>query len=99
MIEGGTFEDAELQAARHGAGGTEPIAGPRRSGEAVVGRFCRSNSRSIWTPARLQPIGAGIPEPLIPKPKNMEEAQENMRVEFRIVRVPAEAIQESDFDF
>ncbi|MEM8678676.1 MAG: ABC transporter substrate-binding protein [Planctomycetota bacterium] len=49
--------------------------------------------------SQLQPVGAGILEPVIPKPKTLDEAKENMRVEFRIVRVPAEAINESDFDF
>jgi hypothetical protein len=49
--------------------------------------------------SQMQPVGAGILEPLIPKPASLEEAKENMRVEFRIVRVPAEAIQSSDFDF
>ncbi len=48
---------------------------------------------------QLQPTGAGIAEPLIPKPESLAEARENMRVEFRIVRVPAEALQESDFEF
>ena len=48
---------------------------------------------------QMQPVGAGIMEPVIPKPKSLAEAKENMRVEFRIVRVPAEAIKESDFDF
>ena len=48
---------------------------------------------------QIQPVGAGILEPVIPKPRSMAEAKENMRVEFRIVRVPAEAIKESDFDF
>jgi len=49
--------------------------------------------------SQIQPVGAGITEPLIAKPKNIEEAKQNMRVEFRIVRVPAEAIKQSDFDF
>ena len=49
--------------------------------------------------SQVQPVGAGIMEPVIPKPKNIGEAKENMRVEFRIVRIPAEAIKESDFDF
>ena len=48
---------------------------------------------------QMQPVGAGILEPVIPKPRSLAEAKENMRVEFRIVRVPAEAIKESDFDF
>ncbi len=48
---------------------------------------------------QLQPTGAGVGEPLIAKPANFNEALENMRVEFRIVRVPAEALPESDFAF
>jgi outer membrane protein OmpA-like peptidoglycan-associated protein len=49
--------------------------------------------------SQITPIGAGISDPIIPKPKNLEEAKQNMRVEFRIVRVEAEAINASDFDF
>ncbi len=48
---------------------------------------------------QLKPTGAGIAEPLIPKPANFQDALKNMRVEFRIVRVPAEALNESDFAF
>lgn len=49
--------------------------------------------------SQVQPLGVGIQEPLIAKPKNIEEAKKNMRVEFRIVKVPAEAIKSSDFDY
>ena len=49
--------------------------------------------------SQIQPVGMGITEPVIPKPQSMAQARENMRVEFRIVKVPAEAIKESDFDF
>lgn len=49
--------------------------------------------------SQIIPIGAGISEPIIPKPTSMEEAKENMRVEFRIVKVDAETIAPSDFDF
>jgi ABC-type nitrate/sulfonate/bicarbonate transport system substrate-binding protein len=49
--------------------------------------------------SQIQPFGVGIREPFIAKPKNMEEAKQNMRVEFRLVKVSAEAINQSDFDF
>jgi hypothetical protein len=49
--------------------------------------------------SQIQPIGVGITEPIIPKPSNMAEAEKNMRVEFRLVRVKAEVMNESDFDF
>jgi outer membrane protein OmpA-like peptidoglycan-associated protein len=48
--------------------------------------------------SQIQPVGVGIREPFIAKPSNMEEAQQNMRVEFRLLRVAAEAATQSDFD-
>jgi outer membrane protein OmpA-like peptidoglycan-associated protein len=50
-------------------------------------------------PTQIQPIGVGIREPFVAKPTNMDEAKQNMRVEFRLVRVPAEATTASDFAF
>lgn len=47
----------------------------------------------------LQAVGEGIGDPVIPKPRNSAEARENMRVEFRLLRVTAEASQASEFDF
>ena len=48
---------------------------------------------------QIQTVGVGIAEPIIAKPSNPTEAKTNMRVEFRLVRVPAEAVKQSDFDF
>ena len=48
---------------------------------------------------QIQPVGVGVGEPLIAKPTNMNEARKNMRVEFRLVKVPAEVVKPSDFDF
>ncbi len=49
--------------------------------------------------SQIQPVGVGVAEPLIAKPTNMNEARQNMRVEFRLVKVPAEVVGPSDFDF
>ena len=49
--------------------------------------------------SQMQPQGVGIAEPFIAKPRSMDEAKQNMRVEFRLIRVSAEVTQESDFDF
>jgi ABC-type nitrate/sulfonate/bicarbonate transport system substrate-binding protein len=49
--------------------------------------------------SQIVPIGAGISEPVIPRPRSPDEARENMRVEFRIVKVDAEALSPSDFNF
>ncbi len=49
--------------------------------------------------SQITPVGAGIADPVIAKPANAQQAKENMRVEFRIVKVEAEAMKASDFDF
>ena len=49
--------------------------------------------------SQIQAVGVGIREPFVAKPANMEQAKQNMRVEFRLVRVPAEATKAADFDF
>ncbi len=50
--------------------------------------------------SQFQPMGVGIREPFIAKPRNFEEALQNMRVEFRLIRVDAEVQPgSSDFDF
>jgi len=49
--------------------------------------------------SQIRPVGAGISEPIIAKPVDLTEAKKNMRVEFRIVKVAAEALEPSDFDF
>ena len=49
--------------------------------------------------SQIVPVGAGIMEPVIPKPRNIDEAKENMRVEFRIVKVNPEALTPTDFNF
>ena len=48
---------------------------------------------------QIQPAGVGIREPFIAKPVSIAEASQNMRVEFRLMRVTAEAAIKSDFDF
>lgn len=49
--------------------------------------------------SQIAPVGAGITEPIVAKPKSLDEAKENMRVEFRIVKVDAETIAPTDFNF
>ena len=52
----------------------------------------------VIDPSQIQPVGVGVREPLIPVP-NQDNADVNRRVEFRLVRIEAEAVKESDFDF
>ena len=64
----------------------------------AVGKYAKQLGVELDLSA-LQPVGAGITDPVIPKPTSLTEAKENMRVEFRIVRVQAETLAPSDFDF
>jgi outer membrane protein OmpA-like peptidoglycan-associated protein len=48
---------------------------------------------------QLHPQGVGISDPLVPKPASAAEAANNMRVEFRIIKVSGESLKESEFDF
>ncbi len=64
----------------------------------AVAKFAKQGEVNLDM-SQIVPVGAGVTEPVIPKPRNPEEAKENMRVEFRIVRVDAEAIAPADFNF
>ncbi|TWT94819.1 hypothetical protein Pla108_36700 [Botrimarina colliarenosi] len=64
----------------------------------AIADYARSRDINVNL-SQLQPVGAGISDPVIAKPTNMAEAKQNMRVEFRIVKVNPEALKDSDFDF
>lgn len=49
--------------------------------------------------SQIVPVGAGISQPVVPRPKNINDAEKNMRVEFRIIRVDAESLKPADFDY
>jgi ABC-type nitrate/sulfonate/bicarbonate transport system substrate-binding protein len=49
--------------------------------------------------SQIQPVGVGAREPLVAKPTTVDEARQNMRVEFRLMKVPVEAISTTDFNF
>lgn len=61
-------------------------------------QFAKSKGANLDV-SQVAPVGAGIVDPIIPKPRNLAQAKENMRVEFRIVRVDAEAVAPDEFDF
>ena len=73
----------------------------RRRAEAVRDSvIAYAKDRGLHLDAtQIQPIGAGIREPFIARPGNVQEARQNMRVEFRLLRVTAEAASASDFDY
>ena len=65
--------------------------------DAIVG-FAKEK-QYLLDATQIAPTGLGISKPLIAKPRNLEEAKENMRVEFKLMRVSAEVAKPSDFDF
>ena len=65
--------------------------------DAVV-TFAEKNGYT-FDRSQIQPVGVGVREPLVPKPGDFQEAKQNMRVEFRLIRVPAETVRGTDFDF
>lgn len=64
----------------------------------AIEAFCKANKYQIDMSQAL-PNGVGVSSPINPRPRNMEQAKENMRVVFRVVRVKAEAISPNDFNF
>jgi len=73
----------------------------RSRAEAVLGSIVEyaKGKGLAMDKSQIQPVGVGIREPFVAKPANMDEAKKNMRVEFRVVRVAAEASKPADFDF
>jgi len=73
----------------------------RKRADAVRDSIIQYGKRKGLTldKSQIQAVGVGIREPFIAKPTNMAQAKENMRVEFRLVRVMAEPESKSDFDF
>jgi outer membrane protein OmpA-like peptidoglycan-associated protein len=65
---------------------------------AALVEYARSKGFTI-DQTQIMPVGVGIREPFIAKPSNLDEARQNMRVEFRVIRVAGEAAKPSDFDF
>jgi len=99
LIEGGAFDGVAEHNPREVMQAALNLS--RRRAEAVRDSIVDySTSKGFeLDKSQIQPVGVGIREPFIAKPANMDEAEKNMRVEFRLIRVPAEVIKESDFDF
>ncbi|MBN2589402.1 MAG: ABC transporter substrate-binding protein [Sedimentisphaerales bacterium] len=99
LIDNGSFDGSANHNPREVMNAARNLS--RSRAEAVrdsIVDFARKNNITLDI-SQIQPVGVGVKEPLITKPSNMAEAEQNMRVEFRIIRVNAEAINPSDFDF
>ncbi len=99
LIEKGEFDGAPGHNARATMQAALNLS--RKRAEAVrdsIIKYAASKGVSI-DKTQIQPVGVGVREPFIAKPSSMDEAKQNMRVEFRLIRVEAEATTQSDFDF
>lgn len=65
--------------------------------QAIIDYAKKKNIR--FDPSQLKAVGVGPREPAVAKPADKDEAAKNRRVEFRLVRLPAEAVKKSQFDF
>lgn len=73
----------------------------KRRSEAVresLMEFAREQGINI-DKSQVQTEAVGIMEPVVLHPRNPSDAQKNRRVEFAIIRVPAERLKADDFDF
>ena len=64
----------------------------------AIEEFAKTNKLQIDMSQALVD-GVGIAKPVNPRPRDMKQAEENMRVVFRVIKVKAEAISPNDFDF
>lgn len=64
----------------------------------ALSQYAKSKSFNVDL-SQIRPVGAGISQPVVPRPRNIQDAEKNMRVEFRIVRVDAESLKPTDFDY
>lgn len=99
LIEAGSFDGASDHNPRETMQAALNLS-KQRAVEVLKAITDYASSKGVEMDAsQIQPVGVGIREPFVAKPSNLSEAKQNMRVEFRIIRVPAEATNASDFDF
>jgi outer membrane protein OmpA-like peptidoglycan-associated protein len=99
LIDGGAFDGVAEYNPRETMQAALNLSRNRAEGVlSSVVEYAKGKGLSL-DKTQIQPVGVGIREPFVAKPSNPEEAKQNMRVEFRVVRVPAEATKQSDFDF
>lgn len=98
LIEKGAFEGVEPNPKETMQAAMNLSFARAKKVKAEIVRYAKSQGLNL-DESQIQPIGAGIAEPIIARPKDINEAKSNMRVEFRVVRVSAEALKSSDFEY
>jgi outer membrane protein OmpA-like peptidoglycan-associated protein len=99
MIEAGAFDGVAEHNPRKVMQAALNLSRKRAASvrKAVV-RYAKSKGIDMDT-SQIQPVGVGIREPFVAQPRSMDDARQNMRVEFLLMRVEAEVVSTSDFDY
>ena len=98
LIESGAFDGATNKPRQTMQAGLNLSQSRAKAVKTALEQFAKSRKINLDL-TQVQPVGAGITSPIIAKPTKASEALQNMRVEFRIVRVAAENINPDAFDF
>ena len=100
LIKNGAFDGAKDASPRDTMQAALNLSASR-AGEAVkkaLSSYAKTKNFNLDL-SQIRPVGVGISQPLVSRPKNINDAEKNMRVEFRIVRLDAESLKPSDFDY
>jgi hypothetical protein len=98
LIQDGTFDNSDPNPRETMQAALNLSISRAEAVKAAIVKFAQDRKVNLDS-NQIKPVGVGIAEPIIPKPTNAEEARANRRVEFRLVRVPAESVKQSDYDF
>ncbi len=99
QIKAGTFANSSKPDPKDTMLGLERLSQERADAvKKAISQFAETKKYRLDV-SQMKPVGVGGREPVVAKPATTEEARQNMRVEFRLIKTPAEAIKTSDFDF
>lgn len=101
LIQTGAFSNTDIAVDPQNAMSAAFDQGMARSQKVVqrIIAYARDTMGITLDPSQIRAVTAGITEPIVPKPRSVDDAQPNRRVEVILVRVKAEAQNPSDFDY
>lgn len=99
LIKSGSFDGAKAASPRETMQAALNLSAARAEMvKKTLAEYAKSKNFNLDL-SQIVPTGVGISQPVAPRPRNVQEAEKNMRVEFRIVRVDAESLKPNDFDY
>jgi ABC-type nitrate/sulfonate/bicarbonate transport system substrate-binding protein len=99
LIKSGAFDGSKEASPRDTMEAAQSLSLARAEAvKKTLSEYAKSKNFNVDL-SQIRPVGAGIAQPIVPRPRNIQDAEKNMRVEFRIVRVDAESLKPADFDY